>query len=518
VSARAAQHLDVVVVGAGLSGIAAAYHLQTRCPGKSFVILEGRESLGGTWDLFRYPGIRSDSDMYTLGYPFRPWSGSRAIADGGSILAYIQETARAYGIDRKIRYRHRVRRAAWSSQDARWTLTVEDGAGGPPRLFTCNFLVMCSGYYDYQEGYTPRFPGRERFRGRIVHPQSWTPDIEYAGKRVVVIGSGATAVTLIPELARRAAHVTMLQRSPTYLLSLPARDRLVAWLRRRVSARAAYRYGRWKYIALGQGFYAFSRRHPELAAGFLVGRVRDAVGGALSVSTHFKPSYRPWDQRLCVVPDGDLFTAIRSGAASVVTDHIEMFTERGIALRSGGHLDADLIVTATGLKLKLLGGIDATVDDEPVDASTLLVYRGLMCTDVPNFAFISGYTNASWTLKADLAARYICRLLVHMDKHGHTSCVPRRPAAPMDEAPILDLTSGYVQRSIDQLPRQGSKPPWRVPQSYGRDLVTFELGRIDDPAMEFAGRAQSGTMTKSSWVSRTGTPSIRSSASRSSSK
>jgi cation diffusion facilitator CzcD-associated flavoprotein CzcO len=518
VTPRAQEHLDVVVVGAGLSGIAAAYHLQTRCPDKTFAILEARDSLGGTWDLFRYPGVRSDSDMFTLGFPFRPWSGSRAIADGGSILAYLEETARAYGIDRQIRYRHRVRRAAWSSRDARWTLTVEEGASAAPRELTCRFVILCSGYYDYQEGYTPPFAGRERFRGRIVHPQQWSPDIEYADKRVVVIGSGATAVTLVPELARRAAHVTMLQRSPTWVVALPARDRLVAWLRRRVSAQAAFRFGRWKYIALAQGFYTFSRGYPDVAGRFLLGRVRRSLGGALSVKTHFTPAYRPWDQRLCVVPDGDLFAAIRSGAASVVTDHIESFTECGIALRSGRHLDADLIVTATGLKLRLLGGIDATVDDQPVDPSQLLVYRGLMCSDVPNFAFVTGYTNASWTLKADLAARYICRLLLYMDRHGHTRCVPRRPASPVEESPIIDLTSGYIQRSIDQLPRQGSVAPWRVPQSYARDLVTFELGRIDDPAMEFAGQLQSGTITKSSWVSRAGAPSIRSSASRSSSR
>ena len=511
---RAPEHLDVVVVGAGLSGIAAAYHLQTRCPDKTFAILEARDSLGGTWDLFRYPGVRSDSDMYTLGFPFRPWSGSRAIADGASILAYLEETARACGIDRQIRYRHRVRRAAWSSSDARWTLTVEDGSSAVPRQLTCRFVILCSGYYDDQEGYTPAFAGRERFRGRIVHPQKWTPDIEYADKRVVVIGSGATAVTLVPELARRAAHVTMLQRSPTYVVAMPARDRLVAWLRRHVSADAAYRFGRWKYIALAQGFYGFSRRHPDLAARFLLGRVRRSLGGALSVKTHFTPTYRPWDQRLCVVPDGDLFAAIRSGAASVVTDHIESFTERGIALRSGRLLDADLIVTATGLKLRLLGGIDATVDGQPVDPSQLLVYRGLMCTGVPNLAFITGYTNASWTLKADLAARYICRLLVYMDRHGHAQCVPRRPASPMEESPIIDLSSGYIQRSIDQLPRQGSRNPWRVPQSYARDIVTFEFGRVADPALEF----HSGTITKSSWVSRDGAPSIRSSASRSSSR
>ena len=474
------EHLDVVIVGAGIAGIGVACHLQRRCPCKTFAIVEARDSLGGTWDVFRYPGIRSDSDMYTLGYSFRPWREPTAIAGGASILAYLRDTAREYGIDEKIRYRHRVREAAWSSRDARWTLTFEGGA-----ILTCGFIVACAGYYDHEEGYTPAFPGKERFAGRIVHPQQRTPDIDYTGRRVVVIGSGATAVTLVPELARRAAPVTMRQRSPTYMVSLPARDRAVDWVRRRVSTRAADTLARWKWLALGQGFFQFSRRFPDLAAKILIGRVRRALRGVPDTRTHFTPSYRPWDQRLCVVPDGDLFRAIRAGTASVVTDHIESLTERGIALRSGRELEADLIVTATGLKLKVLGGIRATIDGAPVDPSKLVVYRGIMCSGVPNLAFVTGYTNASWTLKVDLAATYVCRLLAHMDARGLAVCRPRRPPADMADAPVLDLAAGYIQRSIHELPRQGVEDPWRVHQSYAHDVLALGHGRVDDPALDF---------------------------------
>jgi len=482
-----ASDVDVLIVGAGLSGIGAAHHLQARCPAKTYLILEGRERLGGTWDLFRYPGIRSDSDMYTLGYSFRPWTNPQAIADGGSILAYIRDTAASAGIDRRIRYRHRVERARWSSDDARWTVEARDLATGGTVSITCGFLYVCAGYYDYDAGYTPAFAGRERFRGRIVHPQHWTPDIDdYDGARVVVIGSGATAVTLVPELARRAAHVTMLQRSPTYIVSRPRRDAIADWMRARLPARAAYAATRWKNVLLGMGFYEFCRRSPERAGRFLVEQARRELRGAADVAAHFTPAYRPWDQRLCLVPDGDLFEAIRDRRASVVTDHIESFTETGLALRSGAHLDADLVVTATGLRLKFFGGIAVEVDGARVDPPRHMIYKGMMCSDVPNCAFASGYTNASWTLKVDLTSAYVCRLLRYMDEHGYARCCPRRVDPTVEERPLLDFTSGYVQRSIHELPRQGSVAPWRLYQNYALDRLVLEHLRVDDAAMEFA--------------------------------
>lgn len=490
-----ANDVDVLIVGAGLSGIGAAHHLQARCPGKTYLILEGRERLGGTWDLFRYPGIRSDSDMYTLGYSFRPWTSPQAIADGDAILAYIRATAEEAGIDRRIRYRHRVERARWSSEDARWTIEARDLATGALVAITCGFLYVCAGYYDHDAGYTPPLPGRERFRGRVVHPQHWTPELDYDGQRVVVIGSGATAVTLVPELARRAAHVTMLQRSPTYIMSRPRRDAAADWLRARLPARAAYAATRWKNVLLGMGFYAFCRRFPARAKRLLVEHVRAQLRGAADVAPHFTPAYRPWDQRLCLVPDGDLFEAIRAGRASVVTDHVEGFTETGLALRSGARLDADLVVTATGLQLKFFGGIEVEVDGARVDPSRLLVYKGMMCSDVPNCAFASGYTNASWTLKCDLTAAYVCRLLQHMDAHGYARCCPRRPGPDVREAPLIDFSSGYVQRSIDQLPKQGSAAPWRLYQNYALDRVMLERLRVDDPAMEFARAASAAGRT-----------------------
>jgi monooxygenase len=479
-------HVDVLIVGAGLSGIGAAYHLQTRCPDRSYAILEGRERLGGTWDLFRYPGIRSDSDMYTLGYRFRPWTSPKAIADGPSILAYIRETAEAYGIDRKIEYGQKVTAARWSSRDATWTVDVRDAGTGEVRRLTCGFLFMCSGYYDYEGGYTPDFEGRERFGGRIVHPQKWTSDIDYDGKRVVVIGSGATAVTLVPELAKRAAHVTMLQRSPTYVLSLPEKDKIADWLRERLPAMPAYTVTRWKNVLFSMGFYALCRRYPARAKRLLVGQVEKAVASATDVAAHFTPTYKPWDQRLCFVPDGDLFDALNHGRASVVTDHIARFDETGLVLRSGAHLDADLVVTATGLKLKLFGGIALEVDGAPVDPASTMTYKGMMVSDVPNLAFAVGYTNASWTLKCDLTSEYVCRLLNHMRAHGYTRCVPRQTDPSMKKAPIIDFSSGYVQRALDALPKQGTAAPWRLYQNYALDLLTLRHAPIADRAMEFS--------------------------------
>ncbi len=481
------EHFDVLIVGAGLSGISAGYHLQTLCPGRSYAILEGRDSIGGTWDLFRYPGVRSDSDMYTLGYWFRPWEGAKAIADGPSILSYVRETAKDYGIDRKIRFHNRVKRAAWSTTDSTWTVEAERGASRETVRFTCGFLFLCSGYYDYAQGYTPEFPGTERFAGRIVHPQKWSDDVDYAGKRVVVIGSGATAVTLVPALATSAAHVTMLQRSPTYIISLPGEDAIANGLRRLLPSRIAYGITRWKNVLLGMAFFGLSRRRPELVKKLIRKGVQSALGPDYDVDTHFTPRYNPWDQRMCLVPDADLFQAIRKGRASVVTDEIRTFTEKGLELASGAELEADVIVTATGLNLLAMGGIQATVDDRRVDLPKSLSYKGMMLSGVPNLAAAMGYTNASWTLKCDLTAGYVCRLLNHMEERGYTQCVPRKNDPSVVEQPLIDFSSGYVRRSIDKFPKQGSKAPWRLYQNYALDLVTLKYGSVEDRAMEFSG-------------------------------
>lgn len=483
------EHFDVVVVGAGISGIGAGYHLQANCPNKSYVILEGRDRIGGTWDLFRYPGIRSDSDMYTLGYSFRPWQEAKAIADGPSILNYLEETARDYGIDRKIRYRHFVKRASWSSEDACWTVEVERGEAKEPVRFTCNFLFMCSGYYNYAHGYTPDFPGRDRFKGRLVHPQLWPSDLDYKGKRVVVIGSGATAVTLVPEMAKDAAHVVMLQRSPTYVVSRPAEDAFANWLRARLPAKLAYAITRWKNVLMGMYFYRLCKRNPDFAKKMILKGVRDQLGADFDIEKHFTPNYNPWDQRLCLVPNGDLFDALKAKRASVATDHIETFTETGIRLKSGAEIEADVIVTATGLDLQVLGGLDLTVDGKKVELSKTLNYKGMMYSDVPNLASAFGYTNASWTLKCDLTCEYVCRLLNHMDRTGMRQCTPRNTDPTMDEEPWIDFSSGYIQRSLDRFPKQGSKAPWKLYQNYALDIVSLKLGKIEDGAMEFSNPA-----------------------------
>ncbi len=481
------EHVDVLIVGAGLSGIGAAYHLQKNCPGKSFAILEGRESSGGTWDLFRYPGIRSDSDMFTLGYSFRPWKEAKAIADGPSILNYVRETARENGIDRKIRFGHRVTAAAWSSADARWTVEAVRLADQEVVRITCGFIFMCAGYYSYKGGYEPEFPGRARFTGRVVHPQKWTADIDYAGKRVVVIGSGATAVTLVPELARQAAHVTMLQRSPTYVVARPAVDRVADFLRNALPAKLAYAMVRWKNVLWGMFIYNRCKSKPERMKRFIVGMVRQQLGRDYDVAKHFTPRYNPWSQRMCLVPDGDLFEAIKAGRASVVTDSIETFTEKGVRLASGAELEADLIVTATGLQLEVLGGLAVSVDGQPVDFSKAMTYKGMMYAGVPNLASAFGYTNASWTLKADLTCEYVCRLLNHMEKTGTRQCTPRLNDPEVKPQPWVDFSSGYFQRSIDKLPKQGSKRPWKLYQNYALDIVTLKFGAVADVAMEFSG-------------------------------
>ena len=473
------EHFDVIIVGAGLSGIGGACHLKRHCPQKSFVILEGRERMGGTWDLFRYPGVRSDSDMYTLGYRFRPWLGNKAMADGPSILNYIRDTATEYDVDKLIRYNHRVRRATWSSDDARWTIEVETGTDKTITHLTGNFLYLCTGYYDYDSGYTPEWPGVERFRGTMVHPQKWPNDLDYTNKRIVVIGSGATAITLVPALAERAAHVTMLQRSPSYVVSRPAEDKIANFLRRILPNRAAYMLSRWKNVLSSTFFYNLARSRPELFKWMVARGVRNELGQHYDPK-HFTPPYNPWDQRLCLVPDSDLFRAISDGRVSVATDHIETFTENGLLLASGEQLDADVIVTATGLVLKLFSGMQLVVDDAPVDLPQKLVYKGMMFSDVPNFAFAVGYTNASWTLKCDLAAEYVCRLLNYMDRHRYSICTPRVNDTHVGEQPVIDFNSGYVLRSLHTLPRQGSKPPWRLHQNYVKDVRLLRRGPIDD--------------------------------------
>ncbi len=485
------EHLDVLIVGAGISGVGAACHLRSRCPGKSFAILESRHAIGGTWDLFRYPGIRSDSDMFTLGYSFRPWEDARAIADGPSIRTYVRDTAREHDVDRAIRFHHRVLRAEWSTDEARWTVEVERTDTGETLKLSCGFLEMCTGYYRYDEGYTPKFEGAERFAGPIIHPQHWPEDLDYTGKRVVVIGSGATAVTLLPAMAGRAAHVTMLQRSPSYIVALPAHDPLAELLGRHFPARVVYPIVRWKNVLLMLLSYRASRRWPEFAKRVVRRGIARHLPPDYELDRDFKPPYEPWDQRVCLVPDGDLFAAMRAGQASIVTDRIETFTENGIRLASGAELEADIIVTATGLNVQAVGGTEIAVDGRRVDLSETVGYKATMLSGVPNMALTLGYTNASWTLKCDLVSEYVCRLLNHMDEHGYVQCTPKEPPPSVAVEPFLDLKSGYVLRSLDALPKQGARAPWRLRQNYPLDRLTMLRGPLEDEGMEFS-RAGSG--------------------------
>jgi monooxygenase len=489
-SAAPVEHFDVVIVGAGLSGIGAACRLRAKCPAKSFVILEERNAIGGTWDLFRYPGVRSDSDMPTFGFRFRPWDDKRAIAEGPAILRYLRETAEEHGVDRLIRFGCKVLRASWRSDGARWILEAT-GPAGTSREIAADFLYVCTGYYEYEGGYMPGWPGMGRFAGRIVHPQEWPEDLAYESKRVVVIGSGATAVTLVPAMAERATHVVMLQRSPTYVVSRPADDAIAEWLRRWLPAGPTHALVRWKNILRQMYLYSLCRRKPGAVRAALMKLAQQELGPGIDAGVHFAPRYNPWDQRVCLVPDGDLFAAMRLGKASVVTDEIETFTEKGLQLRSGCELEADIIVTATGLKMRLMGGMAMEVDGESVDFATRTTYKGMMFSDVPNLASAMGYINASWTLKADLIADSVCRLLNHMDRKGYDVCTPRMRGASNSDDAFFPLESGYALRARPLLPRQGARKPWRINNNYVRDLLAFRFGAVEDGEMEFRRRGAS---------------------------
>jgi monooxygenase len=484
------EHLDVLVVGGGLSGVGAGCHMQMSCPGKSFAILESRGAIGGTWDLFRYPGIRSDSDMFTLGYNFRPWQQAKSLADGPAIRGYINETADEYDVRSKIRLHHRVTSAEWSSEDARWTVHGERTDTGDPFELTCNFIYACTGYYDYQQGYLPEFAGTERFRGDIVHPQHWPEDYDYAGKRVIVIGSGATAVTLVPEMAKTAAHVTMLQRTPSYVVSIPGIDPIAYFLRKHLPPKVVWPIVRWKNVLLQAGFFRLARRRPNFVKKLLRQGAKRSLPEGFDVDTHFNPPYNPWDQRLCVVPNADLFESLSNGSASIVTDRIETFTETGVKLESGKQLEADLVVAATGLNLLAIGGMELTVDGDEVDLSKTVGYKGMMFSGVPNMAVALGYTNASWTLKCDLCSHYVCRLVNFMDEHGYAMAMPLEPDPSLPREPFIDFNSGYVVRAIHKFPKQGPHAPWRLYQNYPRDIRMLKRGPLEDEGIVFS-RARS---------------------------
>jgi len=484
--AKLATHFDVLIVGAGISGIGAACHMQRKSPGRSFAILEGRENIGGTWDLFRYPGIRSDSDMYTLGYSFKPWTEAKAIADGSAILKYLNETIDENNLRGKIQFQSKVKRASWSTDHARWTLEIARGDSTDVDIMTCSYLFMCSGYYNYDHGYLPDFDGMADYDGQIVHPQHWPQDLDYSGKNVLVIGSGATAVTLVPAMAKDAAHVTMLQRSPTYIVSRPGEDSIANWLRKWLPAGIAYKIARIKNVLLTMLMFKLARKKPKPFKARLIKMVREELGPGFDIEKDYTPSYDPWDQRICAVPDSDLFHVIKDGSASVITDHIDRFTKTGILLKSGKQLQADIIVPATGLSLQTLGGMQVIIDGEELALGKTLNYKGMTLSGVPNFAWTVGYTNASWTLKADLTADYVCRILNHMEKHQFKICIPQLDGENLSSEPLLDLKSGYITRALDDLPKQGIRPPWRNHQNYVTDLMHLKLGKVDDGVMKFS--------------------------------
>jgi len=479
------EHVDVLIVGGGLSGVGAGCHLQMNCPGKSFAILEARDAIGGTWDLFRYPGIRSDSDMFTLGYNFHPWGEAKSIADGPAIRGYINETADEFGVRETVRLGHRVVAAEWSSEDGEWTVDVERTDGGEPFQMTCNFLYACTGYYSYDAGYTPEFAGVERFKGTVIHPQHWPEDFDYSGKRVVVIGSGATAVTLVPAMAERAAHVTMLQRSPSYVVSLPGNDPIARLLRKWLPVKYVYPIVRWKNVFLAMAFFNLSRKRPRFMKGLIRKGVERRLPPGFDVKTHFTPRYNPWDQRVCLVPDDDLFRVLSDGSASIVTDTVDTFTATGLKLGSGAEIEADVVVTATGLNLLALGGMNVSVDGEAVALPDRVAYKGMMLSGVPNLALALGYTNASWTLKCDLCSHYVCRLVNYMDEHGYQQCMPLEPDPSIPREPFIDFSSGYVTRSIHNFPKQ-ARAPWRLYQNYPKDVFLLKRGDLQDEGIEFS--------------------------------
>lgn len=485
------EHFDVLIVGAGLSGIGAAYELQQKCPGKTYAILEMRDAIGGTWDIHRYPGIRSDSDMFTFGYKWRPWSSDQTLADGPSILKYIRDTATEAGIDRNIRFGHKVVKGSWSTDDAQWTLEAVDQATGETRSFTAKYVYLCSGYYRYDEGFIPDFKGLDEYQGQVVHPMNWPEDLDYTGKKVVIIGSGATAITLVPAMTDKAAHVTMLQRSPTYVATLPARDPVARVSRRILPEKQAYVLNRWKGILQQVIVYQLSQRQPRLMKKFFLGMAKRQLPEGYDIEKHFTPNYNPWDQRVCAVPDGDLFKVISKGKASVVTDTIDTFTEHGIKLNSGEELEADIVVTATGFNLQMMGEAELEVDGVPVDLSEHMAYRGMMLEGIPNHVFTVGYTNSSWTLKADLVSDYFCRLVNYMDQQRYDVYVPRNTDPTVTTRPLLDFGAGYVQRSLSALPKQGSKGPWKLSMSYPHDWYQLPRAPIDDGVLQFSRRRPS---------------------------
>ncbi|PJN24932.1 NAD(P)/FAD-dependent oxidoreductase [Kitasatospora sp. CB02891] len=485
-AAAPVEHLDVLIVGAGISGIGAARYLTAESPGRSFAVLEARAELGGTWDLFRYPGIRSDSDLHTFGYAFKPWREKESIADAPQILSYLRETVRENGLQDRIRYHHRVLEASWSTADARWSVRVERVDTGEQVTLTCDWLFCAMGYYRYDQGFTPEFAGLDRFTGTVVHPQHWPEDLDHTGKRVLVIGSGATAVTLVPAMARRARQVTMLQRTPTYVMPVPRRDHLANLLRRLLGDERGYALTRRKNIAQQYAVWSFCQRHPKAARKIIRWVNTRQLPKGYPVDEHFSPPYDPWDQRLCAVPGGDLFKAIRSGRATVVTDRIRTFTERGVLLESGRELTADLVVTATGLNVQAFGGIPMSVDGEPVRLAGTVAFKGMMLSGVPNFAYAIGYTNSSWTLKIGLLCEHFCRLLAHMDRQGHRICRPEVADPAMPTRPFLDFAAGYVRRAVDGLPRQGDRRPWQTSTSYRDDARTLGAGQVTDPELHFS--------------------------------
>lgn len=479
------EHVDLLIIGAGLSGIGMACHLAKRCPEKSYLILEGRDSMGGTWDLFRYPGIRSDSDMFTFGYTFKPWVSSQNLADGPAILNYIREAAQEHQVERNIRYNANVNSISWDSARAQWTVHYTDKATGAQQSLSCSFINGCTGYYNYEHGYEPEFPGRDDFKGLVIHPQKWPENLDYTGKRVVVIGSGATAVTIVPEMSRQAAHVTMLQRSPTYMGTVPNEDKITTFLRRHLPEMWVYRIARTIRVGVMALFFNLSRRYPSMIRNVLLKGVKKAVGPHVDMK-HFTPRYNPWDERLCAVKGGDLFDAVKEERVSIVTDQIERFTEKGIRLVSGEELPADIIVTATGLELKFFGGIKITVDGEPYDFTQKMCYKAVMLEGLPNLAFTFGYTNASWTLKADITSEWICRVLRYMDQTHTARVTPVNTDPTVEKAEFLDFTSGYIKRGLQRFPKMGSKPPWKLKQLYPYDLMMLRYSKLDDGVLQFS--------------------------------